>query len=144
MANRFFIFFALLMLNTAVLAQSFFNPPKQSTTNATASRTVMSPADFNKEVSQITTQKQSAFKEQLNQQLSQVPSASSSTQKTNAAATAAPATPTMPPPSSAPVRKDVYTGFGGTSNGGSTTSTTQEQQPAAVPAKSGGGWNIRY
>lgn len=146
MVNR--VLFGLLIstMSMAVLAEpTFFGAAATPTARQTPSRTVMSPAEFNSQVSQITAKKQAAFKEQLNQQLAQ-PVASMPTMSD----TKQPATPKMATPPPPPIKTNVYTGFGGgdnsTTNGSSTPPSSASPTPSTPPPASGGGggWNIRY
>ncbi len=144
MVNKILLF-GLLVISTTVFAQPTFLGGPANTTPASAtssSKSLISPSDFNSRVSQITSKRQAAFKEQLDKQLSQPQPAITTKQPTAT-------TTTKVAPPAPPVNRDVYTGFGG----GSAPSKSDTPNPDATsspstssptPIKSGGGWNIRY
>jgi len=147
MANRSFIVptcLALISMTTLSMAQSFFTPRLGQPTKPIelelppVSSHIISPSDFNNQVSQITDQKHASFKKQLEQQLAQQPVSSPRRSPVRPARVGQSSAPvrtrsTAPP---APTRQDVYTGFGG---GSEATTSPEEESP-----QGSGGWNIRY
>jgi hypothetical protein len=148
MFKKTLVLTTFLFATTTVLAQSpFFQSGQKSTSRPEAqlppiSPNSMSPQDFSQKIETINTQNQTAFKQQLNQKLSQVsPPKMDDASSTNTPPVAAAApTPTAPnatakPTTAAPPSKTApsYTGF-------------QSSQPnnTTAPANNSGGWNVKY
>lgn len=151
----FTIFLSSIALNLSYAQQTFYGsaPASGAPTNTPSKTRVMSAEEFKSAVSKRSQQVKSSLTQQADQILKAPstpgatttppppPGMPSSPAVTGTTPSSLPPmqTPTTPTTSApAPVKQDVYTGFG--------PANTEQPKPATKPAPSGssGGWNIKY